>query len=914
MSSIARITNLCRRWFHREQAERELDAEVHSYFDIQVERLMARGLSRDHAMCAARLQWEGPEQIKEKVRQSRSGFTLETTARDVRYAWRTLRKNPGFSVVAILTLGLGIGANSAIFGLINAIMLRALPVNHPEELVLLTDPNDGGVYPETTEHGLRSILSYREFQQLRLHNTVFSGLFAAQSEVSDTDVSTGDSTAPQTLRARVQLVSGEFFQVLGVKPIVGRMFTPNEDKIPGANPVAVISYGCWQQMFAATPQILGTTIHVGAGVFRIIGVAPPGFKGILVGSDADFWFPITMQQQVLPGSNYLEPIDTLWLQVMGRLAPGMSFKRAEAGINVTFQQGLQQWSQALPTPRQRQQMLQEKIQLRPGNRGASSVRGEFADPLLLLMGVVGAVLLIACANIANLMLARATVRRREIGVRLALGAARGRLIRQLLTESALIAASGGALGILLSLAAVRLLVALVSTGVSDLNLDISRDYHVFAFTAAISLVTLLLFGLVPAVRGTRLNVNRTLAANARGSIGGRHDVRSGRLLAITQIGISFILLMGAALFIRSLSNLLEQALGYDREHLLMITINPAAAGYEGAAVAELYERIRQQLRTVPGVRASTLSNTGLFGGDAGDRLAIEGAKATDPDKLSGAWTEIGADYFKTLGIPLLRGREINQSDVVRRNQVCVINESFLRKYFFGGDALGRHITDLYPTTRETFEIVGVVADSKEHHPNEQIYPRFYPNISHPIGTLTSVTYLLRTTRDPITVASAVRESLHKLDRSLTVLNLRTADEQIDRQLITQRLVADLAGFFALIALFMAAIGLYGVMSYSMTRRTNEIGIRMALGASAAGVRQMVLSETLWMVAIGVAVGLPCAIAGARLLATRLYGLGVIDPLSVVAAVAVVSVSGVLAGYLPAYRASKIDPMVSLRHD
>jgi predicted permease len=372
--------------------------------------------------------------------------------------------------------------------------------------------------------------------------------------------------------------------------------------------------------------------------------------------------------------------------------------------------------------------------------------------------------------------------------------------------------------------------------------------------------------------------------------------------------------MGAALFVRSLSNLLAQALGYDREHLLMVTLDPAAAGYKGAGAIALYERVREQLRTVPGVRGVTLSNTGLFAGDSGDHLAIEGSPVSDPDKLDSEWTEIGADYFTTLGIPQLRGREVSPSDVTRGAQVCVINESFLRKFFPGMDAIGRHITDLYPTTRETFEIIGVVADSKEHHPHEKSYPRFYSNISHPIGTVKSVTYLLKAARNPMTVASAVRESLRKLDRNLTILSLRTVDQQIDRQLITQRLVADLAGFFALIALFMAAIGLYGVMSYSMTRRTNEIGIRVALGASVTSVRRMVLAETLWMVAIGVSAGLPCAIAGARFISSRLYGLSVIDPLSITAAIAVILTSGVLAGYVPAYRASKIDPMVSLRHD
>ena len=908
------ILSICRRWLHREQAERELDAELRSYFDIVTERLMARGLSREQAIRSAHLQLEGPEQVKEKVRHARMGFTLETTARDLRYAWRTLRRNPGLTTVAVLTLGVGIGANCAIFSLINAVMLRALPVQHPEQLVLLTDPGQSGVAMETTEHGVRRNLSYREFQELRLHNTEFSGLLAAQNDVTDVDVLPESGSASQTQHAHAQLVSGDFFQVLGVHPVIGRTFTPDEDKVPGANPVAVISYGYWQRMFAGNLAIVGTTIRVGAGAFRIVGVAPPGFKGILVGSDADFWFPITMQQQVLPGRNYLEPIDTLWLQVMGRLAPGMSLKRAEAGINVTFQQVLRVWAADLPAGRQRRLMLEEKIQLRPGSRGASELRGEFADPLIVLMALVGAVLLIACANTANLMLARAAARQREIGVRLALGAARARLIRQLLTESFLVAALGGTLGILLSIGGTHLLLALVSTGFDNLDLEVPRDYHVLIFTAAISLLTLLLFGLAPAVRGTRLDVNRTLAANARGTIGSRTDLRSGRLLVVAQVAISVILLIGAALFVRSLSNLLAQALGYDREHLLMIKLDPAAAGYKAPAAIALYERIREQLQTIPGVRAVTLSNTGLFDGDSGDHVSVEGSPVNNPDQLDSAWTEIGADYFKTLGIPLLRGREVNASDMAQGAQVCVINESFLRKFFPGVDAIGRHVTDMYPTTRETFEIVGVVADAKEHRPNEKSYARFYSNIAHPIGTVKSVTYLLNTAHNPATVASAVRESLQKLDRNLTILGLRTLDEQIDRRLITERVVADFAGFFALVALFMAAIGLYGVMSYSMTRRTNEIGIRMALGASANSVRRMVLNETLWMVAIGAAVGLPCACALARLISSRLYGLRSIDPLSIAAAITVVLISGVLAAYVPAYRASKVDPMLSLRHD
>ena len=653
---------------------------------------------------------------------------------------------------------------------------------------------------------------------------------------------------------------------------------------------------------------------MGQGIFQIVGVAPPGFRGIVVGSDVDFWFPISMQEQVLPGRNYLKPRDTLWLQVMARLAPGVSRKTAEAAINTTFQQTLRDWAPALPTARERRNMLNEKIELRPGSHGASELRGEFSDPLILLMTMVGVVLLIACANIANLMLARASGREREIGVRLALGAPRRRLIRQLLTESFLVAGMGGVLGIALSVVGARLLLALVSTGVDELGLQVPVDYHVLIFTAGISLLTGLVFGLAPAVRGTRLDINRTLAANARDSIAGRGRVRTGRILVVVQVALSLILLMGGALFLRSLHNMLAQKLGYDRDHLLMVTVDPVAAGYKGASVTAMYERVLAKLRTIPGVRDVTLSRGGLFAGDSGDHLAIEGSPVRDSEQLVSYWTEIGPDYFKTLKIPLLRGREIDSADAARGAPACVINESFLRRFFPDLDAIGKHITDEYPTTRETFEIVGVVADSKEHAPDENKRPRFYANISHPIGTVGEVTFILSTSGEPASAASEVRKLLRQFDQNLSILTVRTVNQQIGRRLITERLTADLAAFFSGLALLMAAIGLYGVMSYSMARRTNEIGIRMALGASAAGVMRMVLGETLWIVATGTAIGLPCGIAIARLISSKLYGVTAADPASMAAAIFIVLASALLAGYVPAHRASRIDPMVSLRNE
>jgi len=889
----------------------DLDREAQAWLDILIDRYQKQGMPRAEAERRARMEFDGVTQTKEKVREARRGAALETFWRDLSYGWRTLRKSPGFAVVAVVTLALGIGANSAIFSLVDAVILRLLPVDHPEQLVLLTDPAASGVDVETQESGVRTILSYPEFVELRRGNRVFSGLTAAGSPILDIDLSPEERGAATSVRARGQLVAGEYFEVLGVRAALGRVFTALEER--NASPVAVVSYDFWRRELDGSPAALGSSVRAGRGVFQIVGVAPPDFHGITVGSDVNIWFPITTQPQVLPGRDYLKPADTLWLQVMGRLSPGISIKAAQAGINVTFQQYLRTRPAASLIDARRTGKPNESIELRAGARGASPLRDRFSDPLLLLMGMVGVVMLIACANLANLMLARANGREREIGARLALGASRTRLIRQLLTESLVVAGLGGVLGILLGAVGSRLLVALVSTGMSDLWMDLPRDTHVLLFTAGISILTGLAFGLAPAIRASRVDIARAMGASARGSTGEKGRTRTGRILVIAQVALSLVLLTGAALFVRSLRNIFIQPVGYDRSHLMLAGID--IAGADRARRPALYEALRERLRQIPGVRDVSLSNNGLFGdGDSGDRLTIEGSPEKNPDEMHTRWTEVGADYFKTLGVPMRLGREISADDAARAAQVCVINEAFLKRYYPDGGAIGRHITDEYPTTRETFEIIGVVADVKEHSTREEPRPRFYSNVAHPIGTLNGLAMLLRTSGNDAAVASGIRQAVREVDRSLPLEEIRTVSQQIERRLIVERLLAELAAFFSAVALFMAAIGLYGVISYSTSQRRGEIGIRMALGASGRSVMGMVLAQTFGMVAIGVMVGVPCALAVGRLFASRLYGLKASDPWSMAMGLSVVLAAALLAGYVPALRASRIDPVVSLRHE
>ncbi len=900
MSWGSQLRSLKRRWLRRAEVEEDLDHELQSYFEMRAERGEARS-------------YESIEQVKQKVREARLGAMVEELLRDTRYAWRTLRKSPSFLVVAVLTLALGIGANTAIFSLINAVMLRLLPVAHPEQLVSLTDPDVTGIEADTQESGVRRLFSFREFEELRKRKTGFSGMFAAQSELSDLDVYTGK----QVRKAHAQLVSGDFFGVLGLKPLMGRVFTPQEDRTPGANPVGVISYGFWQREFAGSAAAVGRTIRVGQTMFQIVGVAPVGFRGVLVGEDTDVWFPLTMQKQVIVGRDYLEPVDMLWLAVMGRLTPGITRQRAEAEINVRLQQTLRRWAAALPTAKARQQILNQKIELRTGGKGASGLRWQYTEPLLLLMGMVGLVLLIACANLANLMLARAAGRQREISIRLALGVGRARLVRQLLTESLLIAAAGGVLGTLLAVTGTRLLLAMVAGGVHDLALDAGFDGRVLAFTAAISLLTGVMFGLAPALRATRVDANQTLSANVRGTMGARGGMRSGRILVIAQVAMSLLLLMGAALFVQSLRNMMKEKPGLQRDRLLMAHIDPVTAGYgyRGAKATALYRQLGEKLGAIPGVRSVTLSKTSLFSdSDSGDQISLDVATPKSLGRLGSNWTLAGPNYFATLGIPLLRGRDLTEADAAHGAPVCVINAEFARTFFPNADPIGKHVTDEYPTTRETYEIVGVAADAKEHELNEKAAPRFYANIFHPIGGVGSLTVVLRTAAAPSAAITAVRHAIRAIDPNLPVLSVRTVDEQINRQLTSERLVAELAVVFGGVALLMAMVGLSGVMSYATSRRTSEIGVRMALGASSEGVAWMVLRETFAMVTIGIVIGFPVALAAGRLVSNRLFGLTSVDPLTIGWTVLILLTTAGVAGWVPARRASAIDPMTALRSE
>jgi predicted permease len=840
---------------------------------------------------------------------------LQNIWQDLRFGVRALLRNPAITAIAALSLALGIGANTAIFSLIDTVLVRSLPVHNPQELVLLSDPSASGV-SQGAQGGVRSLFSVQEFQHLRDRQQVFSGMYAAESEAQRVSA-TIDGGAPENLHER--LITASYFSVLGVSPVIGRTFSEADDRIERNAPYAVISYNYWLSRFSRSADVLGKVVRIHSAALTIVGVAPPGFFGETVGSAPDIWIPMMMEPDVNPGRQWLHDDEAsvervMWLQVMARLKPGVTLKQAQANMSVAFQQMLASYNIPGLSASQHKSILDQKIEVRPGARGANELRDDFSQPLYVLMAVVGLVLLIACANIANLLLARAAARQKEIAIRLAMGAGRLRLIRQFLTESLLLSAIGAAAAILFSAWGTRVLLRVVSSGPETVALDLHTNARVLSFTAALAILTGVLFGLAPALRATRVDVGPVLKDNSRGLTGGASRITAGKLLVVAQIAISLLLLIGAGLFVRTLRNLQRVQLGYSSGNLIVVPIDALSAGYKERAGIDLFTRLLDEFRSIPGVRSVTYSQNGLFSGsESGTQLDVEGYKPAKGDAAA-RFDQVGPDYFSAIGVPVLRGREITRQDTASSTPVCVVNEAMAKEFFAGRNPLGSHLRDLFPGSKAPpFEIVGVVPNVRDHNLRGDIRSRFYVPAAQGLDELPPfANFEIRTFAEPAGVVAAMRRKVRALAPSVAALEPRALTELVGQRVTQERIIAQLSSFFGVLALLLAAIGLYGVLAYAVERRTSEIGIRMAVGAKPGSVVWLILRETLILLAIGAVLGAAAAMALARIVAHSMYGVSTADPLTIAFAAATLTVVALAAAFIPALRAARIDPIVALR--
>ncbi len=839
---------------------------------------------------------------------------------DLRFALRTLRKSPVFAAVAILSLALGIGANTAIFSLLDQILLRLLPVKDPQQLVLLTmrgfhyGGNWGG-----------NAISYPMYKDFSENNSVFSAMFCR----FPTRVSLGFDG--HTERIAGELVSGSYFPTLAVGAALGRTFTPDDDRTPDGHPLMVLSYAFWKTRFAGDPSILGKTVLVNGHNFTIIGVAQSGFDGVELGNTAAIFMPIMMLAEAVPNSPGLDFKNRRqrWVNAFGRLKPGVTAQQAKASLQPFFHGMLEmEVKQAAfnnASAEVRERFLKNIIDVLPGSQGRSYLRRQLTTPLWVLMALTGGVLLIACANVAGLLIARAASRQREIAIRLAMGAGRLRVMRQLLIESLLLAAAGATLGLVLSVWTDRLVLALLPPE-SSLKLSTTPDLRILLFTAAVAVLTGVLFGFVPALQSTRADVAPTLKDTVGGIVGGGSSVRLRKTLVAAQVTLSLLLLVGAGLFIRSLRNLRELGPGFPTENLVAFNINPTLNGYDAARAKVFYQQLSDSIQSVPGVRSVGLASMRILENNEWDNwVTIEGyrPKATEtPDPFMNA---IGPGYFATLGVPILAGRDFTTKDtqVVKHGNrpndtvptVVIVNEKFARRFFGSAQkALGRRVGfGIDPNTKTDMEIIGVIKDIKYTNLRDEIpIQMFQPYLAS--SFVGGMTVFVRTTMDSSQFFSAVRGKVLNMDANLPLWGMRTLVNQVSDSLIIERMTAMLSTVFGVLATLLAVIGLYGVMAFTVARRTREIGIRMALGAFEKHVIWMVMREVLLLVAAGIVAGLAGTFALTRFVQTQLFGITPQDPQTLVLAAFGLAAVACAAGYVPALRASRIDAMKALRYE
>jgi predicted permease len=830
---------------------------------------------------------------------------------DIRYAWRQMRKSPGFTLVAVLTLALGIGANTGIFTLVNAVLLKSLPVPDPEQLFLVRMSDR---LAENTR------FSYPLFENMRaaLPQSVS---VAAMTWPSDFYANFGNNQ-PEMVSG--QLVSGNYFQTIETHPTLGRLLTVDDDHVVGGSPVAVISYGCWQRRFGQDRNLIGRKIVVNGMPLEIVGVAAPGFFGTKAGTAPEFWLPTTMQSAVHYAQHYsqteaaefdkpwIPQLDIRWLQFIIRVKSPQDPAQAGIVLNRVFRQDLEHSALSLTDPQERQAFLRTRLDLEPGSRGLPALRRSFSQSLTVLMGTVGLVLLIACANLANLLLARAAAREREIAVRLSLGATRARLARQLLTECVLLSGFGAVLGIGVAYWCGAVLPEWASSGATPIPLNLVPDARVLFFSTAIALLTGFLFGLAPAVQGTRVEPAHALKASARGFAGSGRVGRGWSLkqvLVVSQVALSLVLLVGAGLFLRTLRNFSELDPGFDRTHILTVWLDTHIGGYRQEQLSSLYRRLIEQMEAIPGVRSASLASCGLaIGcGDSSD-IYLPGIPHANGE-TDAQERRVSQHFFDTVGIPLVEGRDFATTDSEKTPAVTIVNQTFVREFlkdknpigqYFGYDAANDH----------RFQIVGVVKDARVNDIRESAPPMIYHSIAQDVIDAESLD--VRTVADPSQLISQIRQAVRSVDPNLPIGGVTTLAEQVSSNLAQQRLTARLTTIFGALALGLACLGLYGVMSYTVARRTSELGIRLALGSTRSRVLWVVLRESLIVIGAGILVGACLSLAGTRLVSSMLYGLSPHDPFTLAAAAVLLLSVSVASGLLPAWRAAHVDPTEALR--
>ena len=846
------------------------------------------------------LQWRvytNCETVSGPAQSAFDDVILRAMFQDVRYALRWLRRSPGFACVALLSLALGIGANTAIFSLIDAVLLKLLPVKDPQGLVFLGAQG---------RDGIAHTFYFETYQRLRAEQPFFTDL-AAFSPVR-MNVSVDGRTEPSV---EGQLVSGNYFGVTGAGAVIGRTLTDQDDRLPGAHPVAMISYAYWQRRFGGSAEAIGKKILIDGTPFTIIGVTSPGFFGLEVGSAPDVTAPLMMQPQVMPErENWLgRPVNTVdWLRIAGRLKPGVTMQQASAGMRVIYRRVQTQLARELNSEWERtwlKEWAEAALVLEPGGTGLSDLRRQFSAPLFVLMAVVALVLLMACVNIANLLLARAPARQREIAVRLAIGAGRSRLVRQLLVESVLLAVLGGALGVSIALWGSQMLVRFLSTGRTPISLDLSPDFRVLGFTALASVATGILFGLAPALRAARVDLTAALKA---GGYAGNPNTRFGKALIAVQVALSLVLVTGAGLLVKSLQRLNGVDRGFDRSRVLTVRLEPRGSDQKhgnALRLQRLYLELQEKVQAVPGVIAA-----GLAGASPTAPLQSRTVPTLDGHQIRSMWTQVYPRYFETLGAPILQGRDFGPLDLAGGSAyVTVINETFAKRAFAGENPIGKRIVCNGPNV---CEVIGVVPDIGYSNLKGEAGPvMYYTFLQGPTGRAQMVLHV-RFAGEADRIIAQVRSEAAAVDPNLPAFEIRTLETEVDAALIRERLLALLSTCFGGLAVLLAVVGLYGVMTYTVARRTNEIGIRMALGASRARVLRLVLGETLRVTGLGMLAGVPITLWAARLIGSFLYRVTASDPAVLLLAVAFLLTTAMIAGYLPARRASRTDPMAALR--